>query len=112
MTLLALRPCDLTGFDPRQHLRRWLHRWNIFVAVRPNVELLAELVGGPSSRVAACLCVSPQLRIKFRLLILRRCVTARLSLSDLDELAVGNFNVGNSLGLEAALWTHAHSRRF
>src|SRR5258707_14127388 len=108
MTLLALRPCDLTGFDPRQHFRRWLHRGNIFVAVRPIVELLAEFVSGPSTRVAACLCVSPQLRIECRLLIFRRRVVALLSPRDFNKLAVSNFNFGDRLGLETTRGALAH----
>src|SRR5439155_21207738 len=112
MTLLALRPCDLTGFNPRQYFRPWLHRRNIFVAVRPKVELLAEFVSGTSNRIAMCLCVPFQLGVKFCLLILRSLVDAFLSSDDLNELAVSNFNVGYRLGFEASRGTFAHPRRF
>jgi hypothetical protein len=63
MMLLAPHPCDLTGFDPRQYFRRGIHGWNIFEAIRPNIEFLAKLVGGPSTRGASCLRIPPQLRI-------------------------------------------------
>src|ERR1700730_15986123 len=112
MTLLALCPCDLTGFDPRQHLRRWLHRRYIFVVVWPNIELLAEFVRRPSTRVAASLRVPHQLRIKCLFLILRRRISTLPWPRNLNELTVDDFNLVDSLGLETTRRTLRHPRRF
>src|SRR5262249_16097134 len=110
MTLLALRPCDLAGFNPRQYFRCWLHRRNLSVVVRPKIEILAGFVRGPSIRITMYLCVPLQLRIKCPLLILLDALPMPFTACHLDELTFGNCDLVNSLGLETARRTLAGPR--